>query len=349
MSDSDETHKIDRLHQLQMLFWNNQGRRYRTSDIADLLDVSVDTAMRYLNQLSYRGRLPITREGWDWYLPANAKFDPSPITLTLPEATSLYLAGRLLVMTQNQRNQHVMSALTKLIAVMPPKVAPYQHQLLEMLRERQQNQDNISPIFEALAVGWATRRIVHLRYNPPLPKRPFEFDFAPYLLEPSGIGHTVYAMGKSLLQNAIRTYKLERIEQVTLTERTFEIEASFDGPTLLKRAWGVMYGDEEMVEVHLRFSHLVRRRLKETLWHPSQQIFDTPEGCEWKAQIGDTLEIENWIRGWGDDCEVLAPQPLRQRMIDTTIRLARMYGVETRSVTSPDTPDMDLFNHMYGE
>ncbi len=348
MSDSDATQKIDRLLQLQMLFWNNQGRRYRTSDIADLLDVSNDTAMRYLNQLSHRGRLPITQEGWDWYLPANAKFDPLPVTFTLPEAISLYLAGRLLVMTQNQRNQHVMSALTKLIAVMPPKVAPHQHQLLEMLRERQQNQDNISHIFEALAMGWATHRIVRLRYTPPH-KSIFEFDFAPYLLEPSGIGRTVYALGKSTSPNAFRTYKLERIEQATLTEHTFAVEPDFDGPTLLKRAWGVMYGDEEVVEVHLRFTHLVKKRLKETLWHPSQQITDTPNGCEWKAQIGDTLEIENWIRGWGEDCEVIAPQSLRQRMIDTVHRLARMYGVETTSATSLDKPDMDLLNHIYGE
>ena len=348
MADPDATHKIDRLHQLQMLFWNNQGRRYRTSDIADLLGVSVDTAMRYLNQLSSRGRLPITQEGWDWYLPANARFDPLPVTFTLPEASSLYLAGRLLVMTQNQRNQHVMSALTKLIAVMPPKVAPYQHQLLQMLRERQQNQDNISSIFESLTTSWATHRLVHLRYTPPH-QRTFEFDFAPYLLEPSGIGHTVYALGKSLLKNAFRTYKLERIEQATLTERTFEVEPDFDGPALLKRAWGVMYGDEEVIEVHLRFSPIVRKRLKETLWHPSQQILDTPDGCEWKAQIGDTLEIENWIRGWGEDCEVLAPQSLRQRMIDTTLRLARIYGVEMRPTTSPDEPNMDLLNHLYGE
>jgi predicted DNA-binding transcriptional regulator YafY len=345
---SDTVQKIDQLQQLQMLFWNNRGRRYRTREIAELLGVSPDTVMRDLDQLVSSGRLPIAQEGWDWYLPSEAKFDPLPVTFTLPEASSLYLAGRLLVMTQNQRNQHVMSALTKLIGVMPPKVAPHQHQLLETLRARQQNQDNISSIFEALTVGWATNRLVHMRYTPPH-KRTFEFDFAPYLLEPSGIGHTVYAIGRNIQQNTFRTYKLERIELAKVTKETFEVEADFDGPTLLRRAWGVMYGDEEVIEVHLRFSHFVRQRLKETIWHPSQQIIDTPDGCEWKAEIGETLEIENWIRGWGEDCEVLAPQPLRQRMIDTTLRLARMYGVEAKIQTANDGPNMDLLNHLYGE
>ncbi|GAC1469293.1 MAG: WYL domain-containing protein [Ktedonobacteraceae bacterium] len=348
MPKSDAFNKTDRLQQLQLLFWHNQGKRYRTKDIAHYLDVSVDTASLYLNELSADGRLPIISDHWDWYLPEDARYELLPLKLTLPEATSLYLAGRLLVMTQNQHNQHVMSALTKLVAVMPLTVAPHQHQLLKMLKERQQAQKNISHIFEALAIGWATHRLVRLRYTPP-DKRTFECDFAPYLLEPSGIGHTVYAIGKSSTPHAFRTYKLERIEQATMTDKNFEIEQDFDGPTLLKRAWGVMYGDEEVFEVHLRFSHLARKRLKETLWHPTQEIIDTPDGCEWKAQIGDTLEIENWIRGWGEDCEVIAPQPLRQRMIDTARRLAGMYGVEVKPVTSLDTPNVDLLRQIYGE
>lgn len=348
MPTSDASSKTDRLQRLQLLFWNHQGKRYRTSELADLLGTSVDTLTRDLTELSASGHLPLTKEGWYWYLPPGATFQLLPLTLTLPEAASLFLAGRLLTMTQNNRNQHVMSALTKLVAIMPSTLVPHQHQLLETLRERQQNQPNITPIFEALTLGWATQRIVHLRYSPPHQKT-YECDFAPYLLEPSGIGHTIYAIGNSTPPNDVRTYKLERIERATLTDKTFEIDPDFDGPARLKHAWGVMSGDEEVIEVHLRFSQFVRQRLKETIWHPSQQIVETPNGAEWKAQIGDTLEIENWIRGWGEDCEVLAPQPLRQRMIDTIQRLARLYGVETKAVVSSTGPDMDLLNHIYGE
>jgi predicted DNA-binding transcriptional regulator YafY len=141
---------------------------------------------------------------------------------------------------------------------------------------------------------------------------------------------------------------MERIEHAELLKETFEIPADFDGPALLSRAWGVMYGDEEPVKVRLRFSHWVTKRVKETLWHPSQQITDTAEGCEWLAQIGDTLEIENWIRGWGSDCEVLAPQELREKMIKEARRLAHMYGVTPVNSTPPDEPDMGLLNRILG-
>lgn len=141
---------------------------------------------------------------------------------------------------------------------------------------------------------------------------------------------------------------MERIEYAKLTEEPFEVPSGFDGPALLKRAWGVMYGEEEPVEIRLRFSHWVTKRVKETLWHPSQQITDTAEGCEWTAQIGDTLEIENWIRGWGSDCEVLAPKELREKMIKEVRRLAHIYEASPTRSLPFDQPDTDLLSELFG-
>ena len=110
-----------------------------------------------------------------------------------------------------------------------------------------------------------------------------------------------------------------------------------------------MYGHEEPVEVRLCFSHWVTKRVHETLWHPSQQIVDTPEGCIWTAQIADTLEIENWIRGWGSDCEVIAPLNLRESIIDHAHRMARMYGITVQQSASLEQSDDDLFDTFFGE
>ena len=251
--------------------------------------------------------------------------------LNLAEGVALYLAARLLTQIHDERNEHVLSALSKLISGMPATMAPNQRALLDLARERQKGQPDRSDIFETLALGWATHRIIRLTYAPPH-RKTFESQFSPYLLEPSAIGRTFYAIGHSNPPDALRTFKMERIEYAKLTEESFEVPQDFDGPALLKRAWGVMYGDEEPIEVRLRFSHWVTKRVKETLWHPSQQITETSDGCEWTAQIGDTLEIENWIRGWGSDCEVLAPQELREKMIKEARRLAHMYGI-----TNPQT------------
>ena len=347
MPTSDAYNITDRLHQVQLLFWRNPARRLRTSEIATHLGVSQDTASRYLNQLSASGRLPLTADGWYWQLAENAKFELLPMKLNLPEGVALYLAARLLTQIHDEQNQHVLSALTKLISAMPDTIAPHQHAIIDMARERQQGPQHRSAIFEALALGWATRRPIRLTYAPPH-RKTFECQFSPYLLEPSAIGRTFYAIGHSNPPDALRTFKMERIEYAKLTTESFEIPADFDGPALLKRSWGVMYGDEEPVEVRLRFSHWVTHRLKETLWHPSQQIIDTAEGSEWIAQIGDTLEIENWIRGWGSDCEVLAPQELREKMIKEARRLAAMYGAASSKSIPSDKPDTDLLSELFG-
>lgn len=348
MPTSDAYNKTDRLHQVQLLFWKNPGKRLRTSEVATMLGISQDTASRYLEGLSAEGRLPLVKDGWYWQLAEDAKFELLPMKLNLPEGTALYLAARLLTQIHDERNDHILSALTKLIGGMPDTIAPHQHSVVDMARERQKGQQDKSKIFEALALSWATHRKVRLIYTPPR-RKTFECQFAPYLLEPSAIGRTFYVLGQSKPPNALRTYKMERIEHAELTKETFEVPANFNGPLLLSRAWGVMYGDETLVEVRLRFSHWVTKRVKETLWHPSQQIIDTAEGCEWLAQIGDTLEIENWIRGWGSDCEVLAPQELREEIINNIRRSARMYGIAFNNPTTPGEPDIDLFNSFFGE
>ncbi len=346
MPISDAYNKTDRLHQVQLLFWNNPGRRLRTREIADKLEVSEDTAHHYLTELSSSGRLPLTKDKWYWQLAEGAKYELLPMKLNLAEGTALYLAARLLTQIHDERNTHVLSALTKLISAMPGTITTHLHEIVDLARERQKGQEDTSAIFESLALGWATHRKVRLIYAPPH-RKTFESLFSPFLLEPSAIGRTFYAIGYSNPPDALRTFKMERIEFAELTQETFEVPADFDGPALLSRAWGVMYGDEELVEVRLRFSHWVTKRVKETLWHPSQQIVETAEGCEWTAQIGDTLEIENWIRGWGSDCEVLAPQELREKMVKEARRLAHMYGVTPKS-TPPDEPDMGLLSRILG-
>ncbi len=346
MPISDAYNKTDRLHQVQLLFWNNPGRRLRTQEVANTLNVSDDTAYHYLTELSSSGRLPLTKDGWYWQLAEGAKFELLPMKLNLSEGTALYLAARLLTQIHDEQNTHILTALTKLVGAMPGTITPHLHAIVDVARARQEGQQDTSGTFESMALGWATRRKVRLVYAPPH-RRTFECQFSPFLLEPSAIGRTFYAIGHSTPPDALRTFKMERIEFAELTKETFEVPADFDGPALLSRAWGVMYGDEELIEVRLRFSNWVTNRVKETLWHPSQQIIDTAEGCEWKAQIGDTLEIENWIRGWGSDCEVLAPQDLREKMVKEARRLAHMYGVTMKS-TPPDEPDMGLLSKILG-
>src|SRR5437660_4809248 len=112
---------------------------------------------------------------------------------------------------------------------------------------------------------------------------------------------------------------------------------------MLQQPWGVMYGDEEPVKVRLHFSAAVTPRVRETRWHPSQELALTRDGCEWTAIIGETLEIEPWIRGWGGDCEVLEPAALRERMLTHVRRMVETYQLAPSRPRNPEEFDDTLF------
>jgi predicted DNA-binding transcriptional regulator YafY len=152
--------------------------------------------------------------------------------------------------------------------------------------------------------------------------------FAPYLLEPSGIGFATYAIGHSSIVNQLRTYKIERIRKAELTRGEYTIPSDFDGLKLLRSAWSIFYGDE-VIKVTLRFHPDVARRVQETNWHISQQLAwdEEQEGyLLMTIEVADTTDLKPWIRTWGANCEVLEPVSLRNELVSEARRLAKLYG-----------------------
>ena len=335
--------KFDRLFHIIKLF-QQQNKGWRTKEIAELLEINEDTANDYLRDLGYSGILPITREKGVWSLLEGAIVPHLNLSLSYPEAVSLYLAGRLLAQTQDEQNWHMTMALQKLVEALPPSLLKQQKTLLELLIFEDTQRPNLSNIFQTVAIGWVKRQSVRLSYSPSKGKT-FDCLFDPYLLEPSAIGRTIYMLGYSSASKALRTYKLERIQRADLTNKTFALSSEFKGAEQLQQAWIVMYGDETPVRVRLRFSAAVTPRVRETRWHPNQDIIPTRDGCEWTALIGDTLEIEPWIRGWGGECEVLEPLALRESILSHVRRSMQVYGLNapTTAPRDPTVFDRTLF------
>jgi len=157
------------------------------------------------------------------------------------------------------------------------------------------------------------------------------------------------------LTQAWSQFKLERIQRAELTEECYEIPEDFDPAELLKSAWGIWYGEEALTEVQLRFSPRAAQRLKESTWHSSERVEDTEDGgCIWTGYVAEVQEMVPWIRGWGSDCEVLAPGELRNMMIGEARRLARVYGWAVHREEKPARgkgihEKHHFFNDFFGE
>ena len=94
----------------------------------------------------------------------------------------------------------------------------------------------------------------------------------------------------------------------------------------LSDAWSIWTSDGPPVEVVLHFSAEVAGRVSATLWHQSQKIEPQADGSTfWRAAIAEPREMYPWIRGWGPDVEVVAPEWLRDMHKEDFARGMRLY------------------------
>ena len=124
---------------------------------------------------------------------------------------------------------------------------------------------------------------------------------------------------------AIRTFKIERIRELALTNDRFEAPTRGKIEETLAAAWDII-ADQEPTEVVLRFGKAVAGRVAEAHWHPTESREEQPDGTLiWRATVAGTIEIRLWILSWGADVEVLAPEALRRSVAETLDTAAAIY------------------------
>ncbi len=318
--------KANRLLQLEtLLLAHPEG--LSQAEIARRLQVNRSTIHRYLPDLP--GHIYIDDTG-RWCLDRSAYL--MNVRMTLHEAMAVHLATRLLATRMERQNPHAASALRKLgtaLERLAPRISQHLLQSADTMDDPSQRQDpNFLRTLETLTLAWALlrkARVWHRKEDGSVN----EYTFAPYFIEPYAVGQAVHVIGWREPPDALRTLKLERIERVELLREDYHIPEDFNPAELLKDAWGIWYTEEEPVEVVLKFSARVAKRVGETRWHRSEQVTEMEDGCLlWRAWIAEPQEMLPWVRGWGADCEVIAPVEIREKMKKEARNLAQIYTME---------------------
>jgi proteasome accessory factor B len=295
-------------------------------DLADRIGVSKRTVYRDLMSMDSDAGLPIWQDGGRFGLESGA-FLP-PLALTLHEATTLFLAARLLAKVSDEHDTELIGALVKLAQILPPVLAKHIEATVDVFSRTPPN-PRFTKVFRVLAEGWAQQRVVQIEYDAGVydaSKPPRKAKVQPLAIEPSALTHALYLLAWDEGRKARRTFKVERILSASLTPQTFEPVEGYSAAAELARAWDVI-ADDEPIDVVIRFSPGVAKRAAETLWHPSQETEDQPDGSLlWKATVAGTREIRIWIMGWGADAEILEPRALRDDVAAELARAAALYG-----------------------
>ncbi len=321
------TGKAERLLQFEQLLLAFPEGLHR-AEIARRLGVHRSTAGRYIDQLSLR--VPIWQDGSLFGI--NRDDYLTHVRVTIHESMALHLAARLMATRTDKHNPHAASALRKLghaLHRLAPLVSQHLLASAEVMDSQAQRHDPVYlEVLEKLTRAWSDGRVARLWHRLE-DGRVYDYNFAPYFIEPYAVGQTTHVIGWREPPGALRTFKLERIQRIELTDEAYTIPEDFEPRHLLADAWGIWYTEAEPVEVALKFHPRVAHRVRETQWHRSEEVEEQPDGSLiWRARVAEVQEMIPWVRGWGADVEVLAPQELRRALVNEARKLADVYGIQ---------------------
>jgi Fe-S oxidoreductase/predicted DNA-binding transcriptional regulator YafY len=321
----------------ELLLSTSEGNTVK--ELADRLGVHRTTVWRDLTELSLEA--PVQQ--FDNRYLIDPKDYLSSVRLSPGESLMLYLAMRRMVRRRSHVPPMMRLALEKVALALRHPDAVQLANSIKTMQEDPPADPERAQTWETLVRAWMDRITVRITYQELLGPRPYDYEVQPYLFEPAVLSEGVYLIAHSLTHNAMRTFKVERIEKAMLTSLRFERPQDVDADELLRQVWGPWYRDE-LAEVRLRFNDpVVARRVRETVWLPSQQIRELPGGgVEWSAQVIDVVELVPWIRGWGPDCEVLAPLGLREHISEMERRIGGVMMATTKVPESPTVSDAFL-------
>lgn len=315
--------KTMRLSQIEALLCDHP-EGLPQAEIARRLGVHRSTILRNLADIrgpiyEDEGRIFIDRENYLIHL-----------SLTLHEALAIHLAGRFMATCMDRRNPHVASSLRKLsisLERIAPLISRFVHSSANTFDDASKREDpHYLQVLEKMTLAWAEKRMVNLWYRSADSENIKEYCFSPLFIEVGAAGQAIYAIGQIEPAKETRTFKIDRVERIELSREKYSIPHDFEPEQLLSQAWGIWFTEQKPIEVQLRFSPRVARRVRETRWHSTEHISDQADGyLLWRATIAEPREMLPWIRGWGADVEVLQPVELRQVIEEEIRRMTEIY------------------------
>lgn len=131
-----------------------------------------------------------------------------------------------------------------------------------------------------------------------------------------------------------RLFRIDRIRGLEQTGQTFSSPTDYSYEEYMGAAWQMERGEE--FSFSIRFFSRSARFVRETNFHPSQEIIEEPGGTViFTAKACSLRSILRWILTFGDEAEVLEPPELRVMVTKTMTA-----GLERYSETSKRTDEI---------
>ncbi|MBI2831679.1 MAG: transcriptional regulator [Chloroflexi bacterium] len=317
----DRLKKTERMLRIWLLLLRNP-LHFTTKDLAEKFEVNVRTIYRDLVTLGNELMVPVYEDKARWAID-DSYFLP-PIRFTVSEALNVFLAARLMLGYSHRYDPNVDSTFTVISSALPPPLQKQVQKTLDWMRALPKSEAYLRNLAK-LAEAWMSQRRARITYRSLEAEKATGRVIEPYFIEPAAAGHSSYVIAYCRRAGEVRTFKIERIEDIQVTDETYTIPADFDANKYFGSAWGVVV-EGEAKTIRLRFSPVVARIIEETVWHPSQVLERQKDGSVMMTlQVMDTVDLYSWILSWGDGVEVLEPAEIREELLHTAKSIVKVY------------------------
>ena len=324
MTEAERLGKTDRTARLlkveHLLYQNPKG--LKVEEIARLCSVNKRTTYRDLKALESELGVPIWEDGTKRGI-AEGYLLP-PIHFTLPEALNVFLAARLMLSYARRYDPNIASTFTKLNSIVPPPLRDQIQKTMDWMQRYPRNERYLLTL-ATLAEAWVSQHQVKISYKALGRQKATERTIEPYFIEPAAPGHSCYVIAYCHRTGSMRTFKIERIENIQATAEPYIIPPNFDANAYLSSSWGIV-AEGEVKNIKLKFAAEIASIMEETIWHPSQVLERQSDGSViMTLRVTDTVELYSWILGWGGKVEVLDPEEVRHHIIETAKAMLDVY------------------------
>ncbi|MCT7973370.1 helix-turn-helix transcriptional regulator [Laspinema olomoucense] len=284
------------------------------NDIAFLRD-RLNAPLEYSPQKGYHYTDP------DWRLPS--------INLSQGELFALTLGARMLeCYAGSPYIEELRSAIARLGERLPEQTyLNLQHLTNEQIVFRPGAPAKLDPdIWHRLEQGCQTSRQVWMRYFAASRQEVSERVVDPYILDLYR-GTNTYLIGFCHLRQEIRSFRVDRIQELKLLEETFVRDRNFDVKEYLKNVFQHEVGGTPQ-SVVIWFDARTAPYIEERTWHSSQKIEKhSDRSVTLQMVVSGMNEVKRWVLGYGKSAVVKGPAELVKLVREEVDAMNNNYGV----------------------
>jgi predicted DNA-binding transcriptional regulator YafY len=294
------------------------SRRATIDGLAEQTGVTTRTIRRDLEALQEAG-FPLFDEIHDgkkfWTLDQKPFKRLDETAFTLAELSALYFSRTLVeCLSGTPFERDVRSAFEKLSGALTPGMRQFLDRMpLVMQAKAEPGAQATAPrtreVAQLIEATVQNRRISML-YHSFSSNREKTYLLEPYRLLFGQGG--LYVIGYVPEYGALRTFAVDRIAHVSLTEERFEpLELPDD---TFAHSLGVNQGTPERIEI--RFAQKIARYVRERVWHPSQEVSDLEDGSlRLTLNVVNDWALKSWVLGFGGLATVTHPAQLAEEIV----------------------------------